>query len=604
MNILQSIVSLKGIPQERQVHFQTGEMFSAKIVRWLPQNMAEINIKGQKMFAKMEVPLQAGERYWFIVATVKNGLHLKVLANAAEMGTDPKLAAESLVKKLSLPVSPEIKAIAEKMAAEQWVLTKEKMENAAQWLKLTDTKAGLDILKLMMDRSLPFTKSVFNSLMSVMGETDSTHSLLAALREQMASSSPEGDLVPPLMNTLHQIKDPSTKLLAMKFFQKFLALLESGGSSEQDAAADLLQKWGFLPKEEQNGVRLSDLAIKWLNSLFSSSTDDDSFQRLFSSGEIGSKQLSSFLSRLDPAQQELVRDILRESGSKQSQTTEWAEKVYSALLKEAASIPENGEISLKKLAALLTVSEGQLLKLVEQEADRTRQLPLDSLSEGEKLFQGLWEKVKQETENHLTGKDAFALLKTMMKLLGADYESNLLSFTENWKEVLKPQLADLVKDQASGEIKDSAEKLLARLNAYPILSNDLGAAQTIVMNFPLSFFGLNTDLTIKWSGKKNKDGKLDPDYCRILFYLDLKNLKEVVVDMQVQNRIVTLLIMNDNPKLKTIASPLLSNLKEGLQQIRYQLSSVQFKPLDEKNGKMILREMMQDPFSTGVNILI
>ncbi|MED1419272.1 hypothetical protein [Bacillus smithii] len=604
MNILQSIVSLKGIPQERQVHFQTGEMFSAKIVRWLPQNMAEINIKGQKMFAKMEVPLQAGERYWFIVATVKNGLHLKVLANAAEMGTDPKLAAESLVKKLSLPVSPEIKAIAEKMAAEQWVLTKEKMENAAQWLKLTDTKAGLDILKLMMDRSLPFTKSVFNSLMSVMGETDSTHSLLAALREQMASSSPEGDLVPPLMNTLHQIKDPSTKLLAMKFFQKFLALLESGGSSEQDAAADLLQKWGFLPKEEQNGVRLSDLAIKWLNSLFSSSTDDDSFQRLFSSGEIGSKQLSSFLSRLDPAQQELVRDILRESGSKQLQTTEWVEKVYSALLKEAASIPENGEISLKKLAALLTVSEGQLLKLVEQEADRTRQLPLESLSEGEKLFQGLWEKVKQETENHLTGKDAFALLKTMMKLLGADYESNLLSFTENWKEVLKPQLADLVKDQASGEIKDSAEKLLARLNAYPILSNDLGAAQTIVMNFPLSFFGLNTDLTIKWSGKKNKDGKLDPDYCRILFYLDLKNLKEVVVDMQVQNRIVTLLIMNDNPELKTIASPLLSNLKEGLQQIRYQLSSVQFKPLDEKNGKMILREMMQDPFSTGVNILI
>lgn len=604
MNILQSIVSLKGIPQERQVHFQTGEMFSAKIVRWLPQNMAEINIKGQKMFAKMEVPLQAGERYWFIVATVKNGLHLKVLANAAEMGTDPKLAAESLVKKLSLPVSPEIKAIAEKMAAEQWVLTKEKMENAAQWLKLTDTKAGLDILKFMIDRSLPFTKSVFNSLMSVMGETGSTHSLLAALREQMASSSPEGDLVPPLMNTLHQIKDPSTKLLAMKFFQKFFALLESGGPSEQDAAADLLQKWGFLPKDEQNGVCLSDLAIKWLNSLFSSSTDDDSFQRLFSSGEIGSKQLSSFLSRLDPAHQELVRDILRESGSKQLQTTEWAEKVYSALLKEAASIPENGEISLKKLAALLTVSEDQLLKLVEQEADRTRQLPLESLSEGEKLFQVLWEKVKQETENQLTGRDAFALLKTMMKLLSADYESNLLSFTENWKEVLKPQLADLVKGQASGEIKDSAEKLLARLNAYPILSNDLGAAQTIFMNFPLSFFGLNTDLTIKWSGKKNKDGKLDPDYCRILFYLDLKNLKEVVVDMQVQNRIVTLLIMNDNPELKTIASPLLSNLKEGLQQIRYQLSSVQFKPLDEKNGKMIFREMMQDPFSTGVNILI
>ncbi|MBE3570631.1 MAG: hypothetical protein IMW92_11105 [Bacillales bacterium] len=602
MNSLQSIVSLTGIPQERQVHFQTGEMFSGKIVKWLPQNMAEINIKGQKMIAKMEVPLQAGERYWFVVDTVKHGLHLKVIAKAAEMGTDPKLAAESLVKELSLTNSSEIKAIAEKMAAEQWVLTKEKLENAAQWIKLTDTKAGLEILKLMIDRSLPFTKSVFISLMSVMGDTGNTNSLLTELREQMASSA-EGQSVNQLMNTLHQIKDPETKLLTMKFFQQFLAVLESGDPSEQAAAADLLQKWGLLPKEGQFSVRLSDLAVKWLNSLLPSTMDNDSFQPFFSSGEIESK-IPSFLSQLDTADQELVRAIWNESGPEQMQTTKWAEKLYPVLLKEAVSVPANGEISLKKLAALLTVSESQLLKLVAEEADRTKQIPFENLKEGEKLFGVLWEKIEQETENHLTGKDAFALLKTMMKLLGANYESKLLSFTENWKEVLKPQLAALIKDSPSEEIKVSAEKLLARLNAYPILSNDQGVAQTILMNLPLSFFGLHTDLTVKWSGKRNKDGKLDPDYCRILFYLELKNLKEVVVDMKVQNRIVAIQIMNANPQLKTIAAPLLSSLKVGLQKIRYQLLSVQFKPLTENSGKKILQEMIQDPFSTGVDMLI
>jgi hypothetical protein len=602
LNILQSIVSLTGVPQERQVHFQAGEMFSAKIVKWLPQNMAEIHIKGQKMIAKMEVPLQAGKRYWFVVDSVKNGLHLKVLAKATEMGTDPKLAAESLVKELSLSSSPEIKAIAEKMAAEQWVLTKEKLENAAQWLKLTDTKVGLEILKLMIDRSFPFTKSVFISLMTVMGDTRNTNSLLTELREQMASSS-EGQQVNQLMNTLHHIKDPATKLLIMKFFQQFLAVLKRGAPSDLAAAADLLQKWGLLPKEGQSAVRMSDLAIKWLNSLWSSITDDDTFQPFFLSGEIESK-LPSFLSRLDPSHQELVRAIWSESKSEQMQTTEWAETFYSALLKEAVSIPANGEISLKNLADLLTVSEDQLLKLVAEEADRTKQLPIESLKEGEKLFRVLWETVVQETENHLTGKDAFALLKTVLKLLGTHYESNLLSYTENWKEVLKPQLAALIKESAPGAIKESAEKLLARLNAYPILSNDQGAAQTVLMNLPLSFFGLNTDLTIKWSAKKNKDGKLDPDFCRILFYLELKNLKEVVVDMQVQNRIVTIQIMNSNPQLKTIAAPLLSSLKEGLQKIRYQLLSVQFKPLTENSRKTVFQEMVQDPFSTGVDILI
>ena len=604
MTILQSIVSLTGIPHGKQFHFQKGEMFSAKIVKWLPHNMAEINIKGQKMTAKMEVPLQAGERYWFVVASVKEGLHLKVLSKAAETGTDPKSAAESLVKGLFPSASPEIKAIAEKMAAEQWVLTKENLENAAQWLKLTDTKTGLEILKLMIDRSLPFTKSVFLSLMTVMGDTSNTNSIITELMHHLAASSPEGQPADQLMNILSQMKDPAVKLLAIKFFQKLFGILENGSPSEKAAAADLLQMWGFVSKEGQSSVRLPDLAIKWLQSSLPAKAMDNPIHQLLQKGEIGVEQLRSTLPKLDPAQQKWVRALLDEGGSERMQATELAAKLYPALLKEAASIPANGEISLGRLADLLTVSEDQLLKLIEEEADRTKQLPAESLREGEKLFRVLWKMVEQETENHLTGKDALALLKTILKLQGANYEANLLSDAENWKDMLKPHLADLVRESVSGEIKDNAEKLLARLNAYPILSSDQGPAQTILMNLPLSFFGLETDLTVKWSGKKKEDGKIDPDYCRILFYLELKHLKEVVVDMHVQNRIVTIQIMNANPQLKTAADPFLSNLKEGLQKIGYRLLTVQFKPFTKNRGKTILQEIIQDPFSTGVNILI
>ncbi|MFP3416003.1 hypothetical protein SB773_31670, partial [Bacillus sp. SIMBA_074] len=88
---------------------------------------------------------------------------------------------------------------------------------------------------------------------------------------------------------------------------------------------------------------------------------------------------------------------------------------------------------------------------------------------------------------------------------------------------------------------------------------------------------IQTDLTLQWSGRKTKDGKIDPEYCRVLFYLELERLKEIIIDMQVQNRIIKVTVINGHGAvLEETANQYLELLRENLEKMDYRLSGVSF----------------------------
>ena len=55
--------------------------------------------------------------------------------------------------------------------------------------------------------------------------------------------------------------------------------------------------------------------------------------------------------------------------------------------------------------------------------------------------------------------------------------------------------------------------------------------------------------------------------------------------MQVQNRIITITVINENQNLNMLAKPLISNLKEGLDTLNYTLSNVHFTNLSTVQEK-------------------
>ena len=103
----------------------------------------------------------------------------------------------------------------------------------------------------------------------------------------------------------------------------------------------------------------------------------------------------------------------------------------------------------------------------------------------------------------------------------------------------------------SPALRDAAETMVLRMNGTLLQSGDTGTQQQLIMQLPLEIFGKKIDATLQWNSRMKENGKIDPAFARILFYLELESLSTTLVDMHVQNKVVNLTVFNDLPSLKT-----------------------------------------------------
>ncbi len=182
--------------------------------------------------------------------------------------------------------------------------------------------------------------------------------------------------------------------------------------------------------------------------------------------------------------------------------------------------------------------------------------------------------LKQHTQN------MYVEMKTILSRLGLGEEAELMK--DEYKPTLKAAILSLLQEEIPASLRDVSEKIMAKLNVQTLVSQPPGDFHHLQFSVPLNFLGLNTDLQLEWTGKKKEDGTLNPDFCRVLFYLDLEMLKEMMIDMQVQNRIISIKIFNDSKELKAIGTNYVTSLKSKVEEKGYTLSSLQFHPMTEQ----------------------
>ncbi|MEH7234789.1 hypothetical protein [Bacillus sp. JJ1562] len=107
-------------------------------------------------------------------------------------------------------------------------------------------------------------------------------------------------------------------------------------------------------------------------------------------------------------------------------------------------------------------------------------------------------------------------------------------------------------------------------------SNQLHQQQITFQNPAYKSFSIRMD------GKK-KNGKIDPDFCHLLFSLELEYLKEVVIDVKVQNRILSIAIFNDTEGIGGIVEELKPILLNNLEKQGYLLSSIKIVNTTERD---------------------
>lgn len=194
------------------------------------------------------------------------------------------------------------------------------------------------------------------------------------------------------------------------------------------------------------------------------------------------------------------------------------------------------------------------------------------------FMQQLLEKTEQQLAQQIDSKAIEKSIKQTLQNLGLSYEAKLFDQSSDIQQIaqqLKPQLIGLLQDNTvSNATKSAAEQVVARMNGMQYLSGENGVQNQLIMQVPLEFFGKKTEATLQWNGRMKENGQIDADYARILFYLQLNSIKETIIDMQVQSRVVTVTVYNEMSGLKSLAEPLKAALKEGLSQHNYQLSGL------------------------------
>jgi hypothetical protein len=166
---------------------------------------------------------------------------------------------------------------------------------------------------------------------------------------------------------------------------------------------------------------------------------------------------------------------------------------------------------------------------------------------------------------------------------GLLHEKNLLIDPVQSKqtETLKSQLILLKQNAELLELPENislkAEHALNKITSQQlqnIPSNDL--MQQFILQIP---FGQNEnprEITIRWEGKKQNGQKLDPAHCRMVFWLEMRNLKDIAVDVQIQNRILSLKVFSEHPFIEKLSSVFIPSLRKNLNEMNYTLSSVTF----------------------------
>ncbi|MFC5558039.1 hypothetical protein ACFPN4_02720 [Ureibacillus thermophilus] len=367
------------------------------------------------------------------------------------------------------------------------------------------------------------------------------------------------------------------------------AKLLAKDSAVKTAALNILKEAAILPKEAN--------LENWLNLLKVSSRNETagSFisQLQFNSNPSMAQkiqQITQFIENepnLSAQQKNAIHQLVKSfEGSNHSE--QLVKQLHTELLKAYSEQTLNG---------IFTKEQGispkvQLLSLLKHELAENPEIALKNIA---KIFENSNEQATKamlaESEatllSKLNGQGMEKAIHTILKNLGLSFEAalNKNADIETMLQSLKPQLLLLVQDEHSpAELKNAAEILLARLNGMQLLSGEAGHQHQIIMQIPLHFLGKQVDATVQWNGRMNKDGKIDSDFARILFYLNLEALKETVIDMQVQNRIVTIYVYNEQKGLEVFAEPLKKTLKAGLEERNYHLSGVMFKPFAKKES--------------------
>lgn len=618
----------QNMQKSQPLTFREGQIFHGTIKQLYPDSMAEIQVGNQKLVAKLEVPLKVGDAHFFQVTSTATQTELKVVSGPMGQAMTPAQQMTKLLESMNLPKSTEMQQIMNHLMKEQLPITREQLIQAEQWLKTlpddVSKQVALAAIQRMVELKMPFTNEVFQALVQG-SKTDGLSSTLQNFANQLENTlAINSELKSNIMGQLSKIAKPlNAEIGGLLLSRSIQTLMDSNVSvSDKLQALNILKDAGILPK--------TATLQNWQVQQTPGQTNQTGNQ-----AQAG--QLIAQILRTQPEQSAALIQNMKAWINNESLLTEDQKIQFQQLVNRFSLLSQNKqtiEVFAKQMQEQLTkafsentpstlftqnenglTSKDQLLSLLKTDTSMQqndallRALVKVSTESTQPSVQSALTQAEAQVQSAIDSKAMEQAMKNVLKGLGISYEAALTSKAGDMQELaqqLKPQLLSLLQDiQVPSTLRESAEILMARMNGMQILSGDNGQHHQLVMQVPLEFFGKRMDATLQWNGRMKEDGKIDADYVRVLFYLNMESLHETVIDMQVQNRIVIINVFNDHPNLNLLADTLKQTLKNGLAEKDYQLSGVFIKPFEKDKIEMVTQNSQEHTGEqSGVDIRV
>lgn len=613
---LQGLFNQKTTQQIKTAEFRPGQIINGKILKLYPEQVAEVQIGNQKMIAQLEAPLSANERYMFQVQPGEGKVHLKVIGPGTEDNAQPGSLAK-ILGEFSIQPTKENLDLVRFFIKEQLPVNRELLKQASEWLSMVDSRsAGQDAMKMLLTRGIPVTQAAFAALYTATKE-QSLVQLMENLEKALdpALNSDAGASLKKLLNEML----PSSKIMTSEAALNNLAgiWLKRDGKESQ-GALEMLKQLGAVNAKGSETIVLQQMLAK-LQSYSTAGGD------LSEGLNLVKNVITHIINGDSSTARQMISSLIPEKSSTANELVESLKMLFYRTSGKESEL-QQGLQAFKQIMSM--ASDGESLSILLGGKDAWRQAGMDLLKAAGQPQSGnltglhaqlLSEAVSKAEQPAPLQEAGNALLtdtkiKKFLSVLGLSYEyqlSEVLKDGETGKaqvsETLKSLVLRLLNENPPPAVKDASEQLLNKLTGFQLLSQEVGPIQQLVVQIPFVLGGKTNELTMQWSGKKTSDGKIDADFCRVLFYLKLEHLNDLIVDMQVQNRIMSVQIFNENPALKKLAEQLTPVLKSKLAVIDYQLSSVHFHlPGQSQPGRN--QRSMSDLYSqkeySGVDIKI
>lgn len=624
-------VNAQQISANQPLSLRQDQVFHGTIKQLYPDQMAEVQVGNQKLMAKLEVPLKVGDAHFFQVTATNPQTELKVVTGPMSQAMSPAQQMNQLLETMNLPKSSEMQQVLSHFMKAQLPISKEQLLAAESWMKNlpegVDKNNALQALQRMVELKMPFNSTVFQALTQGT-KTDGMSANLANLAQLLANQTGGNEaLKSSLLQQINDLAKPLNNetggVLLARAAQTLLD--QSAPTTAKLQALAALKEAGILPKQAtlQN----------WQNMNQTASTQNASTAVLPTQAGPMLQQIASTA----PEQLKPMLDQVKAWVNNESLLTQSQKQQLQQLISRFEQIPPSKqalEVFAKQLQEQLTKAfsdnsatrlftqneqgmsaKDQLMSLIKPDSKvplndaLLRNLVKVTQDSPQPQMQSALTQAEAQVQSAADSKAMEQAIKTVLKGLGVSYEATLASKAGDVQAVaqqMKPQLLALIQDmQTPTALRDAAETVMARLNGMQLSSGENGHQHQLVMQVPLEFFGKKMDATLQWNGRMKDNGKIDANFARVMFYLNMESLQQTVIDMQVQNRVVIINVYNDLPNLDTLAMSLKGALKSGLAEKEYTLSGVFIKPFGEQHTKTVTKNSNQpDEQQSGVDIRV